>query len=951
MNKLSLILLLLVSLWLAGCTPRGERQRLDLSGEWQSTLGVCQLPGTTDENALGREAPVPRSEANTSHLTRLYPYAGVVTYTRDITVPRALSGRPLSLIMERTKPSTLFVDGDSIGSYGHLATPHIYTLPPLTAGKHTLAIRIDNRDVAVPRGVHGSHAWTEATQTNWNGILGDFCIEAIPSVRFTNVQVYPDVERHTAQVRFTVFAEENVSVKIQAKARSWNSSERTHKASASVVLPLKAGENRSAMTLELGEDALLWSEFHPALYHLALSLATEGEGTKIRDRLTTDFGLRSFSVKGTQIAINGLPTFLRGKHDGCAFPLTGYCPVDVGTWRRYFRICREYGINHVRFHSYTPTRACFEAADIEGIYLQAELPLWGSVRPETVAQNEWYLHEAALTLDAFGNHPSFMSLGLGNELGGDFDLMTRWLDTFRAQDSRHLYVKGSNNALGYSNPQQGEDYCVTCRLGGGSHYETNTRSSFSFADEPDGGLLNAVRPNTRAIFNAVLGCPQPVISHESGQFQIYPDYTELPSYTGVLRPYNLEIFRDRLEKNALTGQIADFHEATGRWSAACYKADIEYCLRTPGMGGFQLLDLQDYPGQGTALVGILDALMQSKGIVDPAEWRGFCGPVVPLALMDSLCYVNTDTLRFDVSVANYSETDVQGVVRWKLTGDEVDAEGSLSSVQNMKQGGLTDIGTRVYPLSSVQKPTQLTLTLTLKDIVNVYHLWVYPSSDLCADDLVTTSTVTDDGKPLVVSRSLNVALAALDSAATVLYFPSAEELEPVSVGGLFTPDYWNYAMFKSISEGAHREVSPGTLSLLMDMSHPLFDGFPTEGHTDWQWWSIIHASRPLILDKTSPAVRPLIQVVDNIERNHKLGLLIECRVGEGRLMICTTDPVKAVATPEGSAYLQAIIYWLHRTPIDDLPELTPAALRNLFGAEFTDDVAEGVRNLTDYTQS
>ena len=942
------ILTLLVVLLFASCTPKGERKRLDLSGEWQSSLGVCHLPGTTDENALGRENPVPSDEATTQRLTRLYPYAGIVTYTRDIILPRGMEGRPLSLVMERTKPSTLFVDGDSIGSFGHLAAPHVYTLPPLTAGRHTLSIRIDNRDAAVPRGVLGSHAWTEATQTNWNGILGDFYLEVLPSIRFTDIQVYPDVERHTAQVRFAVWTDEDAVVKISAKVRSWNSVERTRKASTAVELPLKAGENRSALTLDMGDDMLLWSEFHPALYRLAMSLSAEGKEESGCDRQTTEFGMRSFSVQDTQIAINGLRTFLRGKHDGCVFPLTGYCPVDVATWRRYFRICREYGINHVRFHSYTPTRACFEAADIEGIYLQAELPLWGSVRPETTAQNEWFLHEASLTLDAFGNHPSFMALALGNELGGDFDLMTQWLDAFRSQDTRHLYVKGSNNALGYSNPQQGEDYCVTCRLGGGSHYATNTRSSFSFADEPDGGLLNAVRPNTSAIYKAVTRCPLPVISHESGQFQIYPDYTELPKYTGVLRPYNLEIFRERARKNGLAGQIAAFHESSGRWSAACYKADIEYCLRTPGMGGFQLLDLQDYPGQGTALVGILDAFMDSKGIVDPNAWRGFCGPVVPLALMDSLCFVSADTLHADIVVANYGEEVLHDIVHLCLTGDDVDVSSSLMSVREFPQGGLTKAGSLSLPLSSIQKPTQLTLRLTLGDVVNDYHLWVYPPSRLLADSLTLTAAAKE---PFVVAHRLDDALAALDSAATVLYFPSEEELEPVSVPGLFTPDYWNFSMFKSISENAHRQVSPGTLGLLMDMSHPLFDGFPTDDHTDQQWWSIVHASRALIIDDLPRSLVPLVQVIDNVERNHRLALLLECRVGEGRLMVCCTRPDQAAATPEGAAYLQAIVDWLHIQPADELPSLTPANLRKVFGASVKDEVSEGVKNLSDYTQS
>ena len=122
-----------------------------------------------------------------------------------------------------------------------------------------------------------------------------------------------------------------------------------------------------------------------------------------------------------------------------------------------------------------------------------------------------------------------------------------------------------------------------------------------------------------------------------------------------MHPYNLEIFRDRLNENGLQNQIDAFHQATGRFAVECYKADIEYGLRTAGLGGFQMLDLQDFPGQGSALVGILDAFMDSKGIVTPETFRGFCAPVVPLALMDTYCYSNKEELNIGLALTNYEE--------------------------------------------------------------------------------------------------------------------------------------------------------------------------------------------------------------------------------------------------------------------------------------------------------
>jgi hypothetical protein len=105
----------------------------------------------------------------------------------------------------------------------------------------------------------------------------------------------------------------------------------------------------------------------------------------------------------------------------------------------------------------------------------------------------------------------------------------------------------------------------------------------------------------------------------------------------------------------------------------------------------------------------------------------------------------------------------------------------------------------------------------------------------------------------------------------VLLFPSAEDVQGKSVKGLYPPDFWNYEMFKNISEGAGKPSSPGTLGLLINPEHPIFSAFPTDFHTNWQWFSIIKNSNALILDDTPDDYRPIVQVIDNLQRNHKLG--------------------------------------------------------------------------------
>ena len=539
-NRILLTAALCMSM-MAQITAQGYtslREQIQLAGEWESSLGTCRLPGTTDENRLGERN---RDTLVTYQLTRLYPYSGKVIYTREINIPESFRGKKLFLMMERTKPSTVWVDGDSIGSYGHLYAPHRYELPALAVGKHQLKIRIDNSPTSVPKEIQGSHAWTDATQTNWNGILGEFYIEAVPVSYIQSVQVYPEVDKKQALVIVEVDADKDGKAILDVDGYAWNTSETHTLSSQQLAVRLKKGRNRIELPVNMGDKPLLWSEFHPALYKLNITL----RAGKNRDSRMVDFGMRKFEVEGTQFVINGYKTFLRGKHDACVFPLTGYGPMDVASWQRVFRVAKQYGINHYRCHSFTPPRAALEAADIEGIYYQIELPLWGYIKRENTVLNDFLKREGDMLLEHFGNHPSFMMLGLGNELDAEIDVVREWLDDFRNRDNRHLYCFGSNNNLGWKGPQDGEDFFVTCRVGGGDGYTTHVRTSFAYVDAEKGGILNNTRPATDKDYSgAIAHCPRPVVGHENCQFQIYPDYSQIEKYTGVLHPYNLEIFHN-----------------------------------------------------------------------------------------------------------------------------------------------------------------------------------------------------------------------------------------------------------------------------------------------------------------------------------------------------------------------------------------------------------------------
>ena len=827
MKKLTTILLM------AGLCLNMQAEALpkyiDLSGTWLFALDrnktiqagtqlteTIQLPGTTDTNKKGDYTA--RSE-ETTQLSRLWSYKGRAWYQKEVDIPVSWKGKPVYLTLERTKPSEVYVDGKFAASSNDISTPQVFELSKwLKPGKHQLTIMIDN-GYGVPKQLYeSSHAYTESTQTNWNGIIG--------------------------------------------------------KIELSIQLP---------------------SPSQVKVVHQ---------------------NFRDFHIEGQHFYANGHVIYLRGKHDACVWPLTGHVAMDVESWRKYLGTCGAYGINHIRFHSWCPPEAAFVAADELGIIMQPELPFWGSFDEQDDTLMTFLHKEGVNILRTYGHHPSFRLFALGNELWGSIEKMAEFVEDFRKIAPDKFYTFGSNYYLGYQGVKKGMDYFTTCRVGGEGwgNYNTHTRGSFSFADAADGGVINHFYPNTMMNFEegCQLAYPEgtawtkavPVISHETAQFQTYPDYDEIKKYTGVLYPYNMEVFRNRLEKAGMLDQAKDFHKASGLWSLQLYKQDIEMDLRTRNMAGFQLLDLQDYPGQGSAYVGILNAFMEPKGICTEREWRQWCAPVVPLLIADRFCFTNQEGIRAWIQVANYSGESLNGkTLCWQLTsGSKGVASGKILLPSTE---GLFTAGELCIDLSAFDKPTKLQLSLSIGETEyfgapyhNTYDLWVYPAwSDLSKLESL-----------VMVTNELNdIAIGQLQKGKSVLLMPDSTDL---CVGGLFTTDYWNYRMFKTISENNKKPVSPGTLGILTDPNHPIFNGFPTEMHTNWQWFPIIKASHPMILDNTSPDYRPIIQVIDNVERNHKLGLVFEFQVDKGKLLVCMADLEAATSYPEGRAFYRSILEYM-----------------------------------------
>ncbi len=895
------LLLVLVALGSGGVCG-AEQDSLPLAGNWRfeidrEDIGVdkrwferelgesVRLPGSLQEQGRGNEVTVEtewtgniidqswftapeyaeyRRPGNVKVPFWLQPdrhYVGPAWYQRSVTVPEAWRDKRITLRLERCHwETTLWADGARIGSQNSLSTPHVYDLTGrLAPGGHRLTIRVDNR-VKIGVGVN-AHSVSDHTQTNWNGIIGDVSLHATPKVWLDDVQVYPNVPSRTARVRVAIGNATGGPVESTLSLRA-----ACGESAAEVrTVRFTAEKERGSIEVDLplGPEAPLWDEFSPNLHQLTATL----EAPPGRHERTLTFGLREFGTDGTQFTVNARRVFLRGTLECCIFPLTGYPPTDVAAWERVFRVIKAHGLNHMRFHSWCPPEAAFAAADREGVYLHVECAAWSN-QGATIGDGkpiDRFLHEESKRiLRAYGNHPSFCMLAYGNEPAGKNHkrFLGELVEHWKEEDCRRLYTSAAGWPIIPEN-----------------QFHSTPKPRIHAWGSGLGCRLNAKPPETQTDYREFTGQYEvPVVSHEIGQWCVYPNFAEMKKYTGVLRPRNFEIFRDKLAAGHMLDQAHDFLIASGKLQTLCYKEEIESALRTPGMGGFQLLDLHDFPGQGTALVGVLDPFWDEKGYVTAEAYRSFSGPTVPLARMAKRVWTGGETFEADVEIAHFGPADLKSPKpRWEIR----DGRGQVASagrfeVASIPTGGLTRLGTIRVPIERGTKAKKLVVGVELEGTpqANQWDIWAYPEK-------VETAAPDD---VLVVDRLGDEAAARLEAGGKVLLLPAPGSVKGDRHGKVppgFTSIFWNTAWT--------RRQPPHTLGILCEPAHAALAEFPTEAHSNWQWWDLVTKSQIMILDPLPPKLRPIVQVIDDWFTARRLGLVFEARVGVGKLLVCSLD--------------------------------------------------------------
>jgi hypothetical protein len=873
---------------------------LSLAGEWRCRLdpqdaGVAarwfttalpekvQLPGSLTDNHLGDPVSLRTKWTATIYdsswffnprlakyrqpnnfkipfwLTPNTYYVGPAWYQKTIDIPAKWHGQRLVLLLERAHYGTrVWVDDQEIGQQISLVTAHEYDVTAaLSAGAHTLTVRVDNRLEILNVGPD-SHSVSDHIQGNWNGLIGRLELQAHPPVSLLGVQVYPDVAHQSARVKLSIknTLPKTTTGSVLLTAQAVNTA--TPHQVAPIKAPFKAapGETTVELTLPMSAAVQLWDEFHPALYQLTATLQLK-KGATNQQQVT--FGMRDIKTQGNRLLVNGRPVFLRGNLHNGEFPLTGYPATDVPTWTRVLTVLKNHGFNHVRFHSWCPPEAAFVAADQLGFYLQPEGPSWpnhGTSLGDGRPIDKFIYDETNRMATAYGNHASYCLLAAGNEPAGrnQAKYLAEFVQYWQARDARRLYT-GASVAMSWPLVPENE---------------------YMIKSGARGLPWTKERPNSMFDYRAAIEkFTMPYVTHEMGQWCVFPDFREIKQYTGAYRARNLELFQQDLADHGMANQAESFLRASGKLQALCYKNEIEATLRTPNLAGFQLLGLQDFPGQGTALVGVLNPFFQEKGYVTAAQYRRFCQPTVPLARLPKFVFTNNETLEAAAELYHYGPQALPATaLSWtiKTAAGATVAQGRFAPV-TVPTGTNTPLGNVRLPLLSISQATRLTLEIAVPgtDIANDWQFWVYPARlPALPKSNVYVCTKLDEQARQVLAKGGCVFLNA-----------AGQVVKGKEVAMNFTPVFWNTSWFKM--------RPPHVTGFVADSTHPALADFPTETHSNLQWWEIVNQAQVMHLEDFPVGFRPIVQPIDTWFLNRRLALLLEARVGAGRLLVSSAN--------------------------------------------------------------
>lgn len=843
------------------------------------------IPGSWEEQGYGE--PSDHNPIGTWKKAR--EYEGIVWYVKDVDIPSAYACRKIYLQLKGVRwVSKLWIDGKFVGKEDSLVTPHSYDITKFVkAGQsHRFTIQLDNQ---MRYSLHESHIHSYHTATNWGGITGGIELVGIMPHSFENIKLRPCAEEKSVDLHVTI----KNGPETKQRSLFINVFEQNGEKVYAKKMALEP-KDEHLFTIELGESAKLWSPQHPHLYQLELVLI-DNETDRVYDQQALTFGLRTIQTDTRQIILNGEPIFLTGYVDCCIFPQTGYPIWDKATYKKQFKIVKEYGFNHVRLHGWTPPKPFFEAADEEGILVQTELPHWGRayIERKKMASDEvhqFLKRELERIITLLHTHPSFVMLSLGNELSSKegHPQLNELVQYARELDDTRLYTDNTGFGELPEHDREGDFFIPTLNWHPPYHKD------------------DAAHPDTTQDFREITRLTEkPMIAHEHGQFTTYVRPQEADKYQGVLQPNWLKTINETLKTKGLEPRLDEFIEATSVHMKRTLKEAMEKARRTPGLSGIQLLDIRDFAGQGHATVGVLDVFWDDKGIIRPAEFREFNDQTVLLMRSPQRTYFTQETLAVDIEVSHFGKNLVNSTLIWKLSdGDVIDKGEQI--IEQIPGDGLSKVAHLQVSIPK-GRSRKLVLSVALKtsdsSYSNQWDFWAFERPKLVPESKRIWTNITSLRSQLYGARfeevigidhlsykkEENVDLAITNRLSRDIlqyiidggsvWLVAEEQRQFDEVHTRYLPIFWNYLWFP--------EQSGTTMGMIIH-EHPLLKHFPHDRYANWHWYHLVNERVALNLELL-PDVKPIIEVIDNFNRAKRLAYAFEFQLGKGKVFVSSLN--------------------------------------------------------------
>lgn len=900
------------------------RQTISLNGKWHFALDPDKkyIPQDSNRSELADFITIPGSweEQGFGGPSKHHPigtwkkdreYVGAAWYSKDVFIPEEMKDQMIILTISGVRWITkLYINNECIGEDESLISDHAFdATEKIRFGQPNKIDIYVNNEMKYP--LQESHIHSYHTATNWGGITGGVCLEAIPRTHIETVRYSSNLDDQVVEFEIDY----KHSHQSQGNHLSIGIYDQKGSLKQTSMEWIDHKSNRMKVLVPFWEDILFWDDYQPNLYKVKACILDSDTAI---DQYELTLGIRSIKTEEKHILINHRPKFFRGYVDCCIFPQTGYPSWDKEHYRKQFLTVKEYGFNHVRLHGWTPPKPFWEAADEEGMFVQTELPHWSFLyknRDEEPNQevHEFLTKELMRVIARLNEHPSFVFLSLGNELISHegHEALNKLVQLCRRVDSTRLYT--DNTGFGHlpAHDREGDYYIPTL-----NHHPPITTDY-------------AGTPNTYEDYQMITSqSSKPIIGHEHGQFTMYVRPQEEEKYKGILRPHWLKTTMETLESKHLLNRVDDYIEASGKLQARAYKENIERARRTDGLAGVQLLDIRDFPGQGHATTGVLDAFWDSKGTITPEEFRAFNDETVLLMRSFTRTLYAGEKLQVTIDLSNFSSKTISnGMLKWEVAGDQTVFNTGSISISEAATGGVSTLG-----VITVQTPAGKSQTLTLRVrfisgdqvIKNEWEFWTYQrpilhqkASRIWTDvqELRTSiygarftgkigmegfSYKEDKDMELAISDHLSPELLQFLLDGGKAWILAKEDNQFDEVKTRFLPIFWNYIWFPS---------QVGTTMGMIIHDHPVFKDYPHDGISNWNWFHLVDRASAINLDTVSQ-ITPIVEVIDNHNRGKHLSYCFETKVGEGNLYVSSFNIIPNLKRPEVESLLHQTIHYL-----------------------------------------